>query len=62
MVGTLDTGNRTLVGTQIIGVGHTVVDLGNFYRGMMTFLSGNNRRKLGKSAWVDGGRGKESGI
>ena len=62
MVGTLDTGNRNLVGTQIIGVGHTVVDLENFYRGMMTFLSGNNRRKLGKSARVDGGRGKESGI
>lgn len=51
-------GNRNLVGTQIIGAGHTVVDLRNFYQGMMTFLSGNNRRKLGKSAWVDGGEKK----
>lgn len=51
-------GNRNLVGTQIIGAGHTIMDLGNFYRGMMTFLPGNNRRKLGKSARVDGGEKK----
>lgn len=58
----VDTGNRNLVGTQIIGTRHTIENPGNFYPGMMTLLSGNNRRKSGKSAWFEGGRIGEGGI
>lgn len=54
-----DTGNRNLAGTQIIGARHTIEDPGNFYSGMMTLLSGNNRRKSGKSVWFEGGGGGE---
>jgi len=52
----VDTGNRNLAGTQIIGIRHTIEDPGNFYPGMMTLLSGNNQRKSEKSAWFEGGR------
>lgn len=60
----VDTGNRNLAGTQIIGTRHTIKNPGNFYLGMMTLLSGNNRRKSGKSAWKfkERRRGEESGI
>lgn len=59
----VDTGNRNLAGTQIIGTRHTIEDTGNFYPGMMTLLSGNNRRKSGKSARFEARRGgEESGI
>jgi len=52
----VDTGNRNLAGTQIIGIRHTIEDPGNFYPGMMTLLSGNNQRKSEKSTWFEGGR------
>lgn len=58
----VDTGNRNLAGTQIIGTRHTIEDPGNFYPGMMTLLSGNNWRKSEKSVWFEGRRrGEESG-
>lgn len=63
MTDRVDTRNRNLAGTQIIGTRYTIENPGNFYPGMMTLLSGNNRRKSGKSAWFEGGRrGEEGGI
>lgn len=66
----VDTGNRNLAGTQIIGTRYAMEDPRNFYPGMMTLLSGNNREKIGKKRTVRGRkewcgeerRGEETGI